>query len=82
LEENANFDYHVATALLFGAPNNSNCPFDPEVLEVDHITEGKEDKSVEMQKNEWDTPSQRKSCNLDWIHETHKNTNHAPTHWL
>ena len=35
-------------ALLFGAPNNSGQFFEPERLEVDHIKEGKEGKTMEM----------------------------------
>ena len=41
-------DCHAACALLFGAPNNSNQSFEPDRLEVDHITEGQEGKTMEM----------------------------------
>jgi hypothetical protein len=36
-----------AVALLFGAQNNAKCDFDPSFLDVDHIIEGDESKSIE-----------------------------------
>ena len=41
-------DYYVVCALLFGAPNNSGQSFESERLEVDHIKEGKEGKTMDM----------------------------------
>jgi hypothetical protein len=65
-----------ARLLCCGAPNNSDQSFEPDRLEVDHIKEGKEGKTMEMSLTitnlQFLTGAQNKAKFFKWKREMRK----------